>query len=175
MRQAIISLVAAVARNGVIGLGNRLAWRLPTDQKRFRALTLGKPLLMGRKTFESIGRVLPGRETIVVTRNGDFAAAGVHVAADIESGLKLANELARATGQNEIFVAGGGEIYSQTIDRADKLFITEVDLAPPGDAAFPPIDPAIWRETRRETPPRAQRDEADFTFVDYVRRGAAES
>jgi dihydrofolate reductase len=169
MIQATVSLVAAVARNGVIGAGNRLSWRLPTDQKRFRALTMGKPLVMGRKTFESIGRVLPGRETVIITRNPSFAAAGAHVALDIETGLELADRLALG-GQNEVMVAGGGEIYAQTMDRADRLFITEVDLAPPGEAVFPRIDPAIWREIRRERPTRSERDDVDFEFVDYVRR-----
>jgi dihydrofolate reductase len=169
MIQTAVSLVAAVARNGVIGAGNRLSWRLPTDQKRFRALTMGKPLVMGRKTFESIGRVLPGRETIIITRNPDFAAAGAHVALDIETGLELADRMAIG-GQNEIMVAGGGEIYAQTMGRADRLFITEVDLAPPGEAVFPRIDPAIWREIRREWLTRSERDDADFEFVDYVRR-----
>jgi len=174
MIRSAVSLVAAVARNGVIGHANRLSWRLPTDQKRFRALTMGKPLVMGRKTFESIGRLLPGRETIIVTRKPGFAVAGAHVATDVETGLALADSLA-ASGKNEIIVAGGGEIYAQTIGRADRLFITEVDLAPPGDAVFPPIDPAIWREIRREKPPRGANDEAEFEFVDYVRRASGEA
>jgi dihydrofolate reductase len=174
MIQSTVSLVAAVARNGVIGLANRLAWRLPTDQKRFRDLTMGKPLVMGRKTFESIGRLLPGRETIIITRKPDFGVAGAHIARDVETALAIADGLA-AGGQKEIIVAGGGEIYAQTIGRADRLFITEVDLAPPGDAVFPPIDPAIWREVRREKPPRGERDEAEFEFVDYVRRAPREA
>jgi dihydrofolate reductase len=164
-----ISLVAAVARNGVIGHGNRLAWRLSTDMKRFRTLTWGKPLIMGRKTYQSIGKPLPGRDTIIVTRNRDYAAEGTHIAADIEAALALAKALPSGA-QGDIIIAGGGEIYAQTIDRADRLFITEVDLAPPGDAHFPPIDPALWREVKRERPPRGERDEADFVFVDYERR-----
>ncbi|HYC25193.1 MAG TPA: dihydrofolate reductase [Roseiarcus sp.] len=169
MIQATVSLVAAVARNGVIGVDNRLAWRVPTDLRRFRALTMGKPLVMGRKTFESIGRLLPGRETIIVTRRADFLVAGAHVARDVETGLALADRLAMGE-QNEIIVAGGAEIYAQTIGRADRLLITEVDLAPPGDALFPPIDPAIWREVGRERPPRGERDEAKIEFVEYARR-----
>jgi dihydrofolate reductase len=164
-----ISLVAAVARNGVIGNGNRLSWKLSTDMKRFRALTWGKPLIMGRKTYQSIGKPLPGRDTIIVTRNRDYAAEGTHIAADIEAALALAKTLPTG-GQGDIVIAGGGEIYAQTIERADQLFITEVDLAPPGDAHFPPIDPALWREVKRERPPRGERDEADFVFVDYERR-----
>jgi dihydrofolate reductase len=165
-----IALVAAVARNGVIGAGNRLIWKLSTDLKRFRALTWGKPLVMGRKSFESIGRPLPGRETIVVTRDPGLAPDGVRVAHDVDAALSLAEEVAREMNAGEIIVAGGGEIYRQTIDRVDRLFITEVDLAPEGDVYFPAIDPAHWREASRERGLRGDRDETDFTFVDYARR-----
>jgi dihydrofolate reductase len=165
-----ILLVAAVARNGVIGADNRLLWRLSSDLKRFKALTMGKPLVMGRKTFASIGRPLPGRETIVVTRDPDFAAPGALVAHTLEAGLKLAAERAAAMGADAIVIAGGGEIYAQTIGRAHRLAITEVALEPKGDARFPPIDPSVWREVRRENGERGPRDEADFAFVDYERR-----
>ena len=163
-------LVAAVARNGVIGANNRLPWRLSSDLKRFKALTWGKPLLMGRKNFQSIGRSLPGRETIVVTRDPAFAAPGVFVAHSLEAGLDLAAERARFMGADQIIVAGGGEIYAQTIKRASRLFITEVALDAEGDVRFPPIDPEQWREVKRETGDRGPRDEADFAFVEYERR-----
>ena len=163
-------LIAAVARNGVIGADNRLLWRLPTDLKRFRSMTLGKPLVMGRKTYESIGRPLPGRETVVVTRDHGFVAPGVHVAHSLEAALAIAVERAEAMGANEVALAGGAEIYAEAIGKADRLAIVEVDLAPRGDAFFPAIDPTVWRETRREKGPRGPGDEADFTFVDYVRR-----
>jgi dihydrofolate reductase len=163
----ILSLVAAVARNGVIGGGNKLPWRLSSDLKRFRALTMGKPLIMGRKTYESVGRLLPGRESIIVTRDAGYAVDGAHVVGDVEAALALAQILAAG---GEIVSAGGGEIFAQTIARADRLFITEVDLAPEGDAKFPAIDPAVWREVKRETPARTERDEADFVFIDYERR-----
>ena len=136
-------LVAAVARNGVIGGRNRLLWRLPSDLKRFKVLTMGKPLVMGRKTFESVARPLPGRETIVVTRDHRFSAEGVRVAHGLEEGLALAVERAAAMGAGAIVVAGGGELYAETIDRADRLAITEVALEPEGDARFPPIDPCF--------------------------------
>ena len=165
-----VTLVAAVARNGVIGADNQLIWKISSDMKRFRALTWGKPLIMGRKNFESIGRPLPGRETVIVTRNADFAAAGARVARDIDAALSLADAIAREMGADEIIVAGGGEIYRQTIGRADRLFITEVDLAPEGDVVFPAIDPTLWREAKRERGARTDRDEADFAYVDYVRR-----
>ena len=160
-----LSLIAAVARNGVIGGGNKLLWRLPTDMKRFRALTIGKPLIMGRKTYESIGKPLSGRETIIVTRDRSFAVEGAHVVGDLDAALALAMRLAGP--DDEVISAGGAEIYSQTIGRADRLFITEVDLAPGGDATFPRIDPAVWREARRNKPERGERDEADFAFVEY--------
>ena len=163
-------IVAAVARNGVIGANNRLLWRLSSDLKRFKTLTMGKPLVMGRKTFESIGRPLPGRETIVVTRDAGFFAEGALVAHSLDAALELAAERAAAMGADAIVIAGGGEIYAQTIQRADRLAITEVELTPLGDARFPRIDPAAWREVRRETGERGPKDEADFAFVDYERR-----
>jgi len=163
-----LSLIAAIARNGVIGGGDKLLWRLSTDMKRFRALTMGKPLIMGRKTYESVGKPLPGRQTIIVTRDRSYAVDGAHVAADVEAALALAARLAGPDG--EIISAGGGEIYAQTIGRADRLYITEVALEPEGDARFPGIDPAVWREVKRERPDRSERDEADFQFVEYERR-----
>ena len=162
-------LVAAVARNGVIGGDNRLLWRLPGDLKRFKTLTMGKPLVLGRRTFQSIGRPLTGREIIVMSRDRSFRPAGVHVAHSLEAALALAEARAAATGAATIVIAGGAEIYAETIGSADRLFITEVALAPEGDARFPPIDPAVWREVRREAGERGPRDEADFTFVDYER------
>lgn len=171
MTGPIVALIAAVARNGVIGRDNGLVWRLPSDLKRFKALTLGRPLIMGRKTFQSIGRPLPGRETIVVTRQSQFRAEGVLSAPDLDAAFALAARRAAALGANEIMVAGGGDIYAQTISRADRLFLTEVALAPDGDVRFPAIEMARWRETRREAGLRTDRDEADYTFVDYERRG----
>jgi dihydrofolate reductase len=165
-----LALVAAIARNWVIGANGGLPWRLSSDLKRFKALTWGKPLVMGRKTFESIGRALPGRETIVVTRDPAFAPSGVLVAHNLDAGLDLAAERANAMGADEIIVAGGGEIYAQTIARASRLFITEVSLDADGEARFPPIDPREWREVSRETGERDLRDDADFAFVDYERR-----
>jgi len=165
-----ILLVAAVARNGVIGDGHRLLWRLSSDLRRFKVRTLGKPLVMGRKTFESIGRPLPGRETIVVTRAPGFTAEGVLVAHDLAAALALAEHRAAAMGADAVVIAGGGELYAQTIDSADRLALTEVALAPKGDAVFPHIEPALWREVRREAGVRGPNDDADFAFVDYERR-----
>jgi dihydrofolate reductase len=163
-------LVAAVARNGIIGANGGLPWRLSSDLKRFKALTWGKPLVIGRKTFDSIGRALPGRETIVVTRDSSFAPAGVLVAHNLDAGLELAAERAGAMGADEIIIGGGGEIYAQTIARASRLFITEIALEADGEARFPPIDPHKWREISRETGERGAGDGAGFAFVSYERR-----
>ena len=162
-------IVAAVAENGVIGGSNELLWRLPSDLRRFKARTFGKPIVMGRKTFQSIGHVLPGRETIVVTRDEAFRPEGARVAHSLDDALALAEERARATGADAVVIAGGAEVYAETIGRADRLAITEVALAPQGDARFPPIDANVWREVHREPVVRGPRDEADFTFVDYER------
>jgi dihydrofolate reductase len=170
VRDAPLVLVVAVARNGVIGANQGLPWRLSSDLKRFKALTWGKPLVMGRKTYLTIGRALPGRETIVVTRDHTFAATGAFVAHELEPALELAAERARAMGADEIIVAGGAEIYAQTIARAERLFITEVALDAKGEARFPPIDPEQWREVGRAKGERGPRDEADFAFVEYERR-----
>ena len=170
VRDVPLVLVAAVARNGVIGANGGLPWRLSSDLKRFKALTWGKPLVMGRKTFASIGRALPGRETIVVTHDPAFAPSGVFVAHNLDAGLDLAAEHARAMCADQIVVAGGGEIYAQTIARASRLFITEIALDAQGEAHFPPIDPQEWREIGREKGERGPRDDADFAFVEYKRR-----
>jgi dihydrofolate reductase len=163
---APIALIAAVARNGAIGVANALPWRLSSDLKRFKALTMGKPLIMGRKTFASVGKPLSGRLSIVVTREATFAAEGVEVAHDLTAALALA----RAHDASEIMIGGGGEIYAQTIGMADRLYITEVGLEPEGDAVFPRISASEWREVSRVTGVRGARDEAEFAFVDYERR-----
>lgn len=166
-------LIAAVARNGVIGADNALPWRLSADLKRFKALTMGKPMIMGRKTFESIGKPLPGRETIVVTRSKDFHVAGVHTAASVDDAITLARLRAAAMGAGEIIVAGGGEIYRQTMAAADRLEITHVNLDAPGDAVFPAIDPAIWEPTARSLQPAGEKDDGDCEFVTYRRKPVA--
>ena len=167
--QIPLTIIAAVARNGVIGGGNQLLWRLSSDLRRFKALTMGKPMIMGRKTFDSIGRPLPGRETIVVTRNSSVRIPGAHVAATIDQALETGRALARAMGASAIAVVGGGEIYAQTIGIASRLLITHVDVAPEGDASFPAIDPAIWQETSRERGVKTDKDDADFSFAVYER------
>ena len=164
-------LVVAAGRNRVIGGDNRLLWRISSDMRRFRRLTMGKPMVMGRKTFESIGKALPGRETIVVTRDAAFSADGVLAAGSIDDALRLAGEAAARLGAREIVIVGGGEIYRQTIDHADRIEMTEVGLAPDGDTFFPVIDAAVWKETAREAHAKDTEagDEADFAFVTHVR------
>lgn len=164
-----LAIVVAIARNGVIGGDNRLLWKLRSDMLHFRAITMGKPMIMGRRTWDSIGRPLPGRESIVVTRDTAFKAEGAHVVHDIASAVSLAQERARAMNAAEIVLAGGGELYRQMLDQCDVLHVTEVDLAPEGDATFPAIDPAQWRQVSREAHEAGQGDEAAFAFVTYMR------
>jgi len=143
-----IALIAAVAENGVIGRGNALPWRLPEDLRRFKRITLGKPLVMGRRTHESIGRVLPGRANIVVTSNRDWRPADLLVAHSITDALALAQT---ATGDaDEIMVIGGEQIYRQTLAMAHRLYLTRIAAVVDGDAFFPAIENAQWRESQRE-------------------------
>lgn len=165
-------LVAVVARsrNGVIGANNDLPWRLSSDLKRFKALTMGKPMIMGRRTWESIGRPLPGREIVVLTRDPHFRAEGAHVAASPAEALATARRLAAIVGAKEIIIAGGGDIFRAYLDQTDVIELTEVALETAGDAHFPPLDPAHWEETAREAPTRGPKDEADFHYVTLNRR-----
>lgn len=164
-----IVVIAAVARNGVIGADNRLLWRLKSDMRHFRALTMGKPVVMGRKTFDSIGKPLPGRHIVVVTRDKTWRGEGVEASHSVEAALRRGREIAAGHAPAEIMIAGGGEIYAATLPVADRLEITEVDLEPEGDVRFPAIDRAIWRETKRESHPKGVDDEAAFAFVTYCR------
>ena len=164
-----IVLLAAVAENGVIGRDNALPWRLSTDLKRFKALTLSKPVVMGRRTYLSIGKPLPDRSNIVVTRDRNFRAKGVLVANSVEAALDMARDEARRLGASEIIVIGGTEIFEQTLGLADRLEITHVHAKPEGDVHFPAIDPTLWRETARSEQPAGPRDDASVSFVTYDR------
>jgi dihydrofolate reductase len=164
-----LTIVAAIAVNRVIGDGQGLLWHLKSDLIHFRKLTMGKPLVMGRKTFRSIGRPLPGRPTLVVSRQSEPVLAGVTFVADIDAALERAVALARQLRVDEVMIVGGGEIYAQTIGLADRLCITEVDLSPPGDTLFPAIDPDLWQEVRRERHGKSINDDADYCFVEYFR------
>jgi dihydrofolate reductase len=167
-RPVAIVLLAAVADNGVIGRDNALPFRQSSDLKRFKALTTGKPVVMGRKTYESIGKPLPGRTNIVVTRDPRFAAEGVVVADSIDSALAMACEDAQKRSAGEAVVIGGTEIFARTMPLANRLEITHVHSSPPGDTYFPPIDPARWRAASREEHRAGPKDDADFTYVTYV-------
>jgi dihydrofolate reductase len=164
-----IILVAAVAENGVIGRGNTLPWRLKSDMVHFRARTMAKPVVMGRKTYLSIGRPLPGRTTIVVSRDRSFAAPGILVAPSLESALAAARGDALRRGVDAIIVAGGADLYAQAMPQATGLAITEVHMRVEGDVCFPAIDPKLWRETSRREHDAGVEDAAAFAFVDYER------
>ncbi|MGY8632209.1 dihydrofolate reductase [Bradyrhizobium sp. 14AA] len=164
-----IVFVVAIAENGVIGAGGAIPWRLKSDMQRFKALTIGKPVIMGRKTFESLRRPLPNRTNIVVTRDAAYRANGAVVttsAADAGA-VALGDALRRSVA--EIAVIGGAEIYRQWLDRADRLEITEVHARPDGDTHFD-IDKAEWDETARIRHPAGPDDSADYSYVTYRRR-----
>jgi dihydrofolate reductase len=143
-----LSMVVAVARNGVIGAEGGLAWKISDDLKWFKSVTTGKPIIMGRKTFDSIGRALPGRDNIVVTRLLGFAADGVFVARTLDGALTLCEELAEARGAEECCIIGGAEIYAQLLDRTQRIYLTRVDAEVEGDAFFPDLDSDAWSETK---------------------------
>ena len=164
-----IVIVAAVADNGVIGRDNALPFRLSSDLKRFKALTISKPVVMGRKTYISIGKPLPDRTNIVVSRDAGFAAPGVLVAASFEAALAAARGDALRRDAREIVVIGGTDMFAQAMPLADRLEITHVHAQPDGDTHFPPIDAACWREVARSEHPASPRDEAGFACVTYAR------
>jgi len=162
-----IFLIAALDRRRAIGRDNDLPWRLPDDLKRFKALTLGKPVLMGRKTAESLGRALPGRLNLVLTRRGGVPFAGMQAVASVDEAIAIAE----AQGADELCVIGGGEVYALTLDRADTLHLTEVDTeVEDAHAFFPAFDPATWREVTREPHPADAKHAMTFDFVEYRRR-----
>ena len=165
-----IVLVAAVGANGVIGRAGGMPWRLKSDLQHFKRLTLDKPVVMGRKTFVSIGRPLPQRTNIVITRDANFAAPGTVTASNFEAALALAREDADKRGTDEIMVIGGSEVFAAAMPLAERLEITHVHSDTEGDVTFPPIDPKVWRETGRTTHPAGPHDEASFDVTVYVRR-----
>jgi len=163
-----LALIAAVARNGAIGRDNGLPWRISGDLQFFKRTTLGKPVVMGRKTFESIGRPLPGRDNIVITRNPDWRADGVQCAASLDAALEMARESAVRNGAAEVMVIGGAQIYRQALPLASRLYLTEVEADVDGDAHFPPITNS-WRESGRECYPSSDKDEYNYCIVQYDR------
>jgi dihydrofolate reductase len=168
-QEIAIVVLAAVAENGVIGRGNALPWRLKSDMQHFRAVTTGKPVIMGRKTYLSVGKPLRGRTTIVVSRDPTFAAPGIMVAPTLDAALQAARGDALRRSADAIVVAGGADIYVQTLPRAGRLEITHVRTRPDGDAVFPAIDPATWHEVARREIPAGPDDEFPSAFVTYER------
>lgn len=159
-----VSVIAAMAANRVIGQGNRLPWHLPEDLQHFKALTMGHHIVMGRKTYDSIGKPLPGRTTVIVTRNMDYAVPGCIAVNSIDAAL------AACHGDSEIFFVGGAEIYAQVLPIADRLYLTEIKRDFPGDARFPPIDASQWQEIARERHTAGGDDPFEYHFVIYERK-----
>jgi dihydrofolate reductase len=164
-----VIIVAAVAENGTIGRDNALPWRLKSDMAHFRALTIGKPVVLGRKTFASIGKPFAGRTTIVISRDQNFSAPGIVVAPNLESALATARGDALRRNASAIIVAGGADIYAQALPLATRLVITEVRKRVDGDARFPAIDSKLWREITRNEQKAGPEDEAELAFVTYQR------
>jgi dihydrofolate reductase len=167
--QLDIIIIAAVAENGVIGRGNALPWRLKSDMAHFRKLTMAKPVVLGRKTFQSIGKPLAGRTTIVISRNEDFSAPGIVIAANFEAALAAARGDALRRNADAIIVAGGADIYAQALPLAARLVITHVHQRVDGDARFPAIDAKLWRETARSEHKPGPRDDVAFAVITYER------
>lgn len=166
-----IALIVAAADNDVIGRNNALPWDLPEDLAHFKRTTMGKPILMGRRTFESIGRPLPGRSNIVISRDPGFGAEGVRVVDSLDAALDLAESIALIDGSEELMVIGGAQIYELALPRAQRLYVTRVHVAPAGDAYLPVIDWSEWVEVASEThAPQGERP--GFAFYEYARRGA---
>ncbi len=162
MNHPEIILFLARADNGVIGDGDTIPWRLPEDQRRFKSMTMGKPMIMGRKTFDSLPGMLPGRRHIVLTRDQDWEADGAEIADSIESALKIANA-------PHIAVIGGAEVYKTFLGRADRIELTEVHVKPKGDTKMPAFDKAVWEETAREDH-AARDDKPGYSFVTLKRK-----
>jgi dihydrofolate reductase len=161
-----VSLVAAVATNGVIGRDGRLPWRLPGDLRFFKAQTMGGPVIMGRRTWESIGKALPGRRNIVVSRNSAFHPTGASVARSVEKAIAL------CAGEEKVSVIGGNEVFRDSMPYADRLILTEIHRDYDGDVAFPEYDRTQWKEIRRE-PHAAEGEQPAYDFVWYERTGDA--
>ena len=165
-----LAMIVAMAKNGVIGKNNQLPWHLPNDLKFFKASTMGKPIIMGRKTFESIGRPLPGRTNIVMTRDSGFVQEGVRVVRSAEEALELAKNIAAKADLDEVMIIGGSQLYEQLLSQAERLYITQVHAEVEGDAYFPELDFQLWREESREDHQATDTNPYDYSFVTYSRK-----
>ena len=157
--------MVAVARNGIIGREGTLPWRLSSDLKKFRAMTMGKPLVMGRRTFQSLGKPLDGRDNLVITHAADLAAPGVEFFGSLVPAIARARVLAAGRKTNEIMIIGGAKIYAQTISIADRIYWTEVEADVAGDTSFPAFDRSQWREAAREGLPQGPKDDFAATLI----------
>lgn len=167
---ADIAIIAAVAENGVVGAKGGLPWRVKADFRRFRAITMGKPIIMGRKTFDSIGRPLDGRDNVVVTRQSGWRHEGVVAASSLEEALAAAKKAAAARGASEIFVIGGGELFREALPLASRVYVTHIKAAPEGDVWFPKLPAEAWIERRREPLAASEGDTAEALQIVYERR-----
>ena len=165
-----IAMIAGVAENGVIGSDQTIPWRIPSDFGYFKKTTLGKPIVMGRKQYETVGKPLPGRTNIVVTRQKGYQPEGVLVFTSVDDALAEAEKIAAADGVEEVMIIGGGEIYALLMERADRLYISHIDLLPQGDIRFPAIDPAIWAVVDLPEVEPNPKDEATYRVKVYERR-----
>ena len=165
-----VSLIAAVAENGVIGKDNQLPWHIKSEFQYFKNTTVGHPIVMGRRSFESLGKPLPKRANIVVTRDKNFQAAGVIVAHSLEEGIKIAKDIAVKEKLGEVFIGGGADIYRLSLPGADRLYLTEVHMKPDGDTRFPDFDRGDWKEVKREFHPKKEGETADYTITVLERK-----
>ncbi len=161
----ILSHIVAAAQNGVIGNNNTLPWDIPEDMKFFRDKTKGKALIMGRKTFESVGHPLPNRLNVVITRNKDFKAEGAYIVQTLDEAIEYCKTQTDKYG-DEIFIIGGGEIFKDSLDIVDKIYLTRIHRFFPGDIVYPKLDPEIWQEVER----RDREEPVRFSFLTYVRK-----
>ncbi len=171
----ILSIIAAIGKNNSLGKDNHLLWQMPADMKHFKEITTGHTVIMGRKTFESIGRPLPNRTNIVITRETNYSPDGVDVVHSIEEALKIASlEQGRKFEENqdevEVFVIGGGQIYTEAIEKANKLYITEIESSPEADTFFPEIKMDVWKELSREPHMPDEKNPLPYSFVTYSRK-----
>jgi len=163
--EPIIALVVAKAENGAIGQGGDLPWHLRSDMRYFRQITMGKPIVMGRLTFASLGRALDGRVNIVLTRNAAFEATGAVMAYNLEEALDVARKAAAKSGAAEIMIIGGEDVFREVLPQADRIYLTEVHAAPEADTWFPELDMSKWQETSREAHDAGPKDDHAFSFV----------
>tara|TARA_R110001599_G_scaffold67394_2_gene190424 strand:+ start:2020 stop:2541 length:522 start_codon:yes stop_codon:yes gene_type:complete len=172
MTSIILSAIVAVSENQVIGADNDLPWRLSNDLKWFKKTTMGKPIIMGRKTFQSLPGLLPGRTSIVISRDPDFTANGAIITHSLESALEIGNETAKQMKTNEVVIIGGAEIFHQCLDQLDRIYLTRVHATIDGDTFFPDFNTSEWREISNEFHPKSEKDMYDHNFIVLEREQA---